>query len=329
MPSGEGNSMHLPPLLTSEPQGSQPDHSRDRRVFRSFRLRIAGISVGVSSMEPTLDLQIEGGASKFLSEVSAADILLKAQWADLAGICSGAVKIFDSGQVWRLYQKEGIHLFAFSAPVFGEVPYMAARMRPGFQEGEVLFHRPYYKEEEPVSPLAYPLGELLLIHYLGLGRGVEVHACGIIDRQGEGRLFLGPSGAGKSTIARLWMNEPGITVLNDDRIILRWRGDEPWMYGTPWHGDAQLASPEGVRLSSLFLLQKAEENQVRPLGVTQALSRLLACSFLPYHHLPTMEFTLVFFEGLLKGLPALELRFTNTRQAVKYIQQLQPEDLRP
>ena len=70
-------------------------------------------------------------------------------------------------------------------------------------------------------PLEYPLDELLLQGLLARGRGAEIHACGIADGSGRGLLFVGQSGAGKTTMARLWEGERGITVLSDDRIILR------------------------------------------------------------------------------------------------------------
>ena len=60
-----------------------------------------------------------------------------------------------------------------------------------------------------------------MIHRLACGQGLEVHAVGIVDEIGRGHLFLGHSGAGKSTTARLWLEQPEIRILSDDRIVLR------------------------------------------------------------------------------------------------------------
>ena len=94
-----------------------------------------------------------------------------------------------------------------------------------------------------------------MIHRLSRGEGVEVHAVGISDEQGRGHLFLGHSGAGKSTTARLWIDRPGVRILSDDRIILRVREGRIWMYGTPWHGDAGIASPDCAPLDEIYLLE--------------------------------------------------------------------------
>jgi serine kinase of HPr protein (carbohydrate metabolism regulator) len=93
--------------------------------------------------------------------------------------------------------------------------------------------------------------ELLMVNYLAQERGVIIHGCGI-EKNGKGILFVGESGAGKSTLAKLWDQEDGVDVLSDDRIIVRKKGEQFWMYGTPWHGDAKFASPETVRLERIL-----------------------------------------------------------------------------
>src|SRR5207237_1133299 len=80
-----------------------------------------------------------------------------------------------------------------------------------------------------VSPLEYPLDELLITNWLSCGRGVEVHACGLVDRESGGHLFLGHSGAGKSTTTLLWKKLRDVRVLSDDRIILRKHATDIWM----------------------------------------------------------------------------------------------------
>src|SRR3989449_11671129 len=125
----------------------------------------------------------------------------------------------------------------------GPLPYKVASVDRGFTAGEVWLHQPYFPSGLPVHPLEYPLDELLLIHLLAAGRGVEVHACGVVAPNGQGYLFVGQSGAGKTTMARLWQKAQagGIRILSDDRIILRKSNGTVWMYGTPWHGEAAMA----------------------------------------------------------------------------------------
>ena len=83
-----------------------------------------------------------------------------------------------------------------------------------------------------------------MILLLSLGKGILLHACGI-DDDGSGYLFLGNSTDGKSTMAKLWF-ENHAKVLNDDRIVVKEKDGEFWMYGTPWHGDFKEISPQGL-----------------------------------------------------------------------------------
>jgi hypothetical protein len=72
-----------------------------------------------------------------------------------------------------------------------------------------------------VSPLEYPLDELLIMHRLTQEKAIELHGSGIVRADGMGNLFVGHSGAGKSTTTRLWTEREDVEVLSDDRIIVR------------------------------------------------------------------------------------------------------------
>jgi hypothetical protein len=167
--------------------------------------------------------------------------------------------------------------------------------------------------------LEYPLDELVMMHRLALGEGVEVHALGLADHDGSGYLFLGHSGAGKSTTARLWMAQPGVHLLSDDRIILREHQGKFWMYGTPWHGDAGVASPERAQLSAIFLLEQAPANEVTPLPPSKAAAELFARAFVPHYLQSGIQFTLSFLDQLTRSVPCSILRFTPTPGAVEAV----------
>ena len=131
-------------------------------------------------------------------------------------------------------------------------------------------------------PFEYPLNELLFIDLLAQGRGVEVHASGLIDPQGNGRLFLGQSGAGKTTISRLWQRLRGVRILSDDRIILRNEGGRIWMHGTPWHGEGLMALPARAPLTQIYFLRHSPSNSLVPQGKAEAVARMLPARFLRF-----------------------------------------------
>ena len=283
-------------------------------------LRIADITISLLSDDPELGLEIEGATKKFLVPKADPDVRVQARWGDL---CEkpGGKKIFDSGVLWKLYLQDRSYRFQFTTPALGPVPYKIASFNGEFTSGEVCFHHPYFSRTQSLYPLDYPLDELLLVNLLARGKGVEVHACGVVDHDGNGHLFVGQSGAGKTTMARLWENEPGITLLSDDRIILRKAGTSLWMYGTPWHGEAGLASPGRVPLKKVYFLSKGIQNEMLPLRNSDAAARLLACSFPPFYSQPGIDFTLRLLEEVVKAVPCYELSFFPDQRVLEIILQ--------
>jgi hypothetical protein len=283
------------------------------------------MTISLESASPDLQIKLQEPKDRFLVKDVFADIRIRAQWDTLQEKPRGK-EIFSSGSTWKLFDWEGSYLFRFTAPFYGTIPYKEAIFNPDFSTGEIRLHRPFYPPEQPLDPLGYPLDELLITNYLSRGKGVEVHACGMVDSQGRGHLFLGQSGAGKSTIARLWQDQPGITVLSDDRIILRQKEESIWMFGTPWHGDAGLASPGYAELKRVYFLAKGPQNQLMPLKKAEALGGLFACSFPPFYSSEAIDFILDFFEELVNTLPCYELSFRPDQRVVEFMKRLDEKD---
>lgn len=286
----------------------------------SLTVSIADITYSIISFDSSLKIKIEGATQKFLIHGGNHDVTIEARWDDLSdNMYHGNNRIFDSGALWQLYNYHGKYLFSFTSPVFGSIPYKIALVEKDFTRGEVLLHRPYFNKDQPVYPLEYPLDELLLINYLAFGKGVEIHACGVVDIEGRGHLFIGQSGAGKTTIARLWQDEPGVTVLSDDRIILRKIDDTIWMYGTPWHGDAGFASLTRAPLRKIYFLRHGQRNELLPQGLTEALAHLFACSFPLFYNREAIDFSLTFLESVVTTVPCYELWFIPDIQVIKFL----------
>jgi hypothetical protein len=307
-------------ILQARNSLSSGSRSPDLKV-NEFCTRVADITTMVVCDAPGMDVYIDGATRKFLAgDVRQPDVRVRIRWDDLSEETSGE-KIFDSGALWQLYrQGESRHLFRFATPYFGAVPYKLASFDRDFTEGEVRLHRPYF-EERAVYPLEYPLDELLMLNLLARGRGAEFHSCGVVDGNGEGRLFLGQSGAGKTTTARLWEAfEPGAEVLSDDRIILRKEEDGRfYMYGTPWHGEAELSAAGCAPLKGIYFLRHGTENRLTPLSKVEAAAMLFSCSFPTFYHAAGLEFTLGFYEELATHIECRELSFQPLREAVEFV----------
>ena len=302
----QGNSMALSDLLLEQ---SGPD---------PFFLRIADITIALLSDDSDLKISVDSNIKRFLVEQADPDVRIQAKWGDLSKGKVGE-KLFDSGGPWQLYRQNQTYLFRFTSPALGSIPYKVGSFNRDFTSGEVCLHRPYFTMGQPLYPLEYPLDELLVVNLLAKERGIEVHACGITDPSGNGRLFIGQSGAGKTTMARLWQNIPGVIVLSDDRIILRQKDGVVWIYGTPWHGEAKLASPARAPLKEVLFLQHGSRNERVSIGKAEAVARLISCSFVPFYNPDGMEFSLGFCDEVVKSAPSYELGFVPDKSVVEFI----------
>jgi hypothetical protein len=296
------------------PQGLQAAPTAPQPFF----LRIADITIALVSEDPELKTEVDEPAQRFLVTEADPDVVVKARWSNLSE-GSGGEQIFDSGGLWQLHSEGGSYRFSFISAVLGSVPYKIARFDQEFTSGKVFFHHPYFPLGRPLCPLEYPLDELLMVNLLAQGKGVEVHACGVVGSSGNGRLFVGQSGAGKTTIARLLQQDTGATILSDDRIILRQADNGIVMYGTPWHGEGMLASPSRAPLTAVYFLEKGQENELVVQERSDSISRLFTCSFPPFYNRDALGFTLTFLEDVVKTVPCYELRFKPEKHVVEFI----------
>jgi hypothetical protein len=291
-------------------------------------LRIAGFTLAVTTLstgsgrtdDPDLPLAPDRAAAHFLIDPASApagahDLEIAVTMGDLGGDNGAQECLFDSGGTWRLHRhKRGLLFQVFSSTLPG-IPYKTALLDPDFSRALVTLHRPFFAGEPTINPLEYPLDELLVITLLGRGHGIEIHGCGVIDGE-TGWLFAGSSGAGKTTTARLWLDERGPVILSDDRIVLRADADGVWMYGTPWHGDEPLASPRRARLDGIFFLRHHDRHVLTAVTPADAVARLFAASFPPFHDAGALDFTLGFLDRVARTVPCAELGFTPDRGAI-------------
>ena len=231
-------------------------------------------------------------------------------------------RVFDSGGLWSLYRDQKKWAVHLGSPALVRHPYQVAILEPDFRSGDI-YVKPQRPDEDLLPfPLAYPLAEVLMMNLLALGWGVLLHACGISD-EGRGLLFVGSSGAGKSTMADLWKDQEGVTILSDDRVIVREKEGRFWAYGTPWHGDARLCSPESVPLDAMFVIRHGGENSIRRLEeARKVVSSLLVRSFPTFWIAEGMAFTLEFLDRMSQGVPCYDLGFMPDKSIVQLVRSM-------
>lgn len=285
--------------------------------LKEVRFKIGDLVLALHCVDDQVDFEIEESYQKFTTS-EPAQVILSHRWQDPPGL-EDWQKIFDSQGVWRLYQKGDKLAVALFSPVFGALPYQLAIFEPDFLFGEIYTSRRDFQALP--FPLRYPLAEIVMINLLGQGRGLLLHACAVQDGAGA-LLFSGKSGDGKSTTARLWQDQPGMTLLSDDRVILVKHEDTLWIYGTPWHGDARVASPAGAPLEKIFILRHGPANDARQLSPLDLAARLFVRCFPPFWDFQGLQYSLQLLDELSQRVAGYELSFVPDSSAIEYVKWL-------
>lgn len=288
---------------------------------RPLILEVARIGLSIQTADPDLRLVAEPAHVPFLTEAAGedcADVVLGPSSGRATARVRGRT-LFDTGSVWRLEEVGENRLLTFRSPIFGRNPYLAVEFDREYTRGrgETLVGGPILAAGE-LHPFVYPFDEVVFLARLSRGRGVLVHACGLVI-EGRGFLFLGTSGAGKSTTARLWKERGGVTILSDDRIVIRPDGDGFRIFGTPWHGEAGWETPASARLESVFILEQAARNQIVDLSQAQAVAQMMVRAFPAMWDQQGLEFAVRFLSDMAARVPVSKLQFLPETSAVEYV----------
>jgi hypothetical protein len=229
-----------------------------------------------------------------------------------------AEKVFECPPIWTLYRHNGSSILeVFGDPAFSG-PEAILVLDPRVDRADLYLAKP---PPSLVDPFCGPAMELLMVNYLAQGRGAILHACGI-ELNGKGVLFVGESGAGKSTLARIFEKEKHVEVLSDDRVIVRKKKSEFWIFGTPWHGEAGFTSPRGVRLERILFLKHGPDNTITETEGVNPVSKLLTCSFSTFWDSKAMAFTLNMLSDLASRVPSQVLTFRPDRTVLDSVKRI-------
>ena len=287
---------------------------------KELKLRIGDITFSLISEDNFPCFEVDDVYQDFVTE-DKPEVILSVRYAETAKEYNFGKKIFDSGSAWSFYRRDGKYLLSICYSGKNSPPDKMAILEPDFSFGEVYISNHWSGQPIVSDPLGYPLGELLMINLLSLDRGALCHGCGVSEG-GQGILFAGSSGAGKSTLANLYRERKDVSVLSDDRIVIRKHEGRFWIYGTPWHGDAKVCSPKEAHLEKIFFLQQARKNKVKKIDLIKAASRLIVSSFLPFWDKKGMEFTLNFCAELAQKIPCYVLDFIPDKRVLDLVKSI-------
>jgi hypothetical protein len=296
------------------------------------QMEIGGVnfSIDVPGKTPHLlqehDPTYQGFLGNKNNTAGAIDIKINLEVGNLPGT-GKLTKIFDSNQSWLMYRQDDIYWIVLHPPAH-ERPIWAARFNRDVKEVTVYCSERFTQERNGktiiFNPVRYPLDQLLIMYLLARRQGAVIHAAGI-EINGKGYILAGPSGAGKSTLARLvnasiGQNNPGTSVLSDERMVTRKIIGMFKAYGTPWHGEEASTRNKCAPLSAIFFLNHGKKNTAAQIKPKQALDKLLKVTSIPWYDREVMPEILSFCEDLITRVPLFELHFTPGLEAVRFLE---------
>ncbi len=139
----------------------------------------------------------------------------------------------------------------------------------------------------------------------------------VLGVDGKGYAFLGKSGAGKTTHTGLWLSHvDGAYILNGDKPILEFDGENFYAHGTPWMGKEGLGRKGRLPVCGLCFIEQAKENRVEKLTIKELTSRLFSQVLVPTDEEGAIK-TLALFDRFIKSVPAYVLYCDVSKEAVE------------
>jgi hypothetical protein len=233
-------------------------------------------------------------------------------------------KLFEARENWRLFEDRERYIFeTFQSDEKDGGTTGVCIMEKGLSKGKVyILPQSDYEagcKGWSLEQVIRVLGHILVVSTIHRYQGMLIHASGVI-LNGEGIIFCGMSGAGKTTLSRLWQKRAGVTVLSDDRVIVRKEGKEYCLYGTPWPGEGGMAFSQKAPLTKLCFLFKDDENTLTGLKKKEALRQIITQCFPALWDRESIHFGMEFCGSLLEALPTFRFGFVPDQSAVEFIE---------
>ncbi len=292
------------------------------------QLQIADVTLTIDSDGFLWDFEPDSRYRPFQVEQQAGDVHVHVHWHSLDLEDLGQ-PVFSARDIpgryppnWTLYcGDQGLWHLQVNASAYPVFRQRVAVFQPDFRRGDLYVDLAHQGLPVYPYPLGAPLDRVLFVNIVTHGLGIMLHACGIVQ-QGKAYIFAGPSDSGKTTLARLWADAGEAIILGDECLILRRKGGEFWVHGTPWVGESNLFSPLGAPVESIFFIRHAVHNSFSPIPTARTAENLLAQSILTPYDPIAVHHGLDFSLGLAREVPAYEFGFVPDETAVRMVQRL-------
>lgn len=277
-------------------------------------LMVAGVRFAVTcSFARVMPVPLES-YDGFACESTLGDVDVQVEVTKLEAPDPNPGRVLFDTPAWKMYRAGGRHRADFGT---GIAVWDSAVTRVSVHSWNGIGDERPQKHEIP-GPLRYPLDQILLIHYLAKRRGVILHSAGA-EIDGRTFLFPGRGGAGKSTLASLLNTHSEITMLSDERMVVRERDGDFWTYGTPWSSKSQIAVNQGAPLAAICFLVHGKENRMTKLSPREAAERILPLASVPWYDEELLTLVLATLDNLVSSTPVFEFALLPTPEVADFV----------
>ncbi len=282
-------------------------------MTNNVTMNIAGIRLSINS-ERSLPINGYNPAyTSFLSNESMvnpsnADMTIGLTEEDIPEL-NNAKKVFDSNETWSMFENNrGIYIL-FQPPALAE-PLWCAKVNRDFSKTTIYCGKKMFHDNNEVffNPVCYPLDQILMMNMLPKRKGALIHAA-CTTANHKAFLFPGTSGAGKSTLSRQLRKSANVTLMSDDRIVVRKIDDHYKAFGTPWPGEEGIAENRGDLLSAIFFINHGDTNRVTLMKPKDALKRLIPTISIPWYDSTAVSMMLQLCDDVINTIPTYALYF--------------------
>lgn len=171
------------------------------------------------------------------------------------------------------------------------------------------------------NPIVYPLGPLILLYKFLWAKGLFIHGAAVKDTQGMGYVFIGHSGVGKTTMAKIWLKFKKGRVLNDERAIIKSRGDKFYLYGCPWFiRSEKFICSEKAELKRIFFLKGISAKiNVKKIPPSKSVREMMGHLHIPWWEQKGVSIAFNIVEKLVKKVECFEISFVPLKHIIDLI----------
>ncbi|MCH5180760.1 MAG: hypothetical protein J1F32_06075 [Erysipelotrichales bacterium] len=268
--------------------------------------RIANINIELDLMEKSIVLP---SLQKYQIDKNEPDLKVKVNI--IKNITEPKGKFINRTKYYDVYQYEDLIVQyqrrEKDLPYFGYIEYGSNNAQIYILEnklGEMQL------DEYLLTQYVFPYYMMKIKHAIWMhGSSIAYNGCGY--------LFSAPSGVGKSTHTRLWREYVNCEMINDDKNIIVFEGNELKLYGNPWSGKHHLDNNISAPLKAIVFLYQAKENVIRKISAKEALMKIMLQIIQPFDNSAINNWSKMLDE-LLK-VPCFELGCNISKEAVDVV----------